>query len=368
MNAHSALLGGGETYILNLFANVPQDVEVFIVGPEELLAKIDDQTNLHKFMFNSISKNPIFRSLWEIFILPVWLWRLKIDLVFFPSGLVPPLVFFVRSVVMFRNMLPFSVEDRRRFPLGVKRVRYWLLRRMTIGSFRRASAIIFISEFARSVIKKELSSKADDGAVIYHGISDSFRAKEGSSPTGEEYILYVSILNVYKAQLEVIRAFKRLKEIRHTREKLLLIGPEYPFYGNQVRQLIKDLDLQDEVSYLGKVKYDDLPSYYRGAKVNLFASTCENCPNILLEMLASGRPVFSSNYPPMPEIGGDAPVYFDPYSPDTLANQLADHLDQPLKLAAMAAASAKRSQMFSWDKTRNETWAFLLKKGREVRA
>ena len=89
--------------------------------------------------------------------------------------------------------------------------------------------------------------------------------------------------------------------------KLLLAGHASPHYFKKVKQTIEEYGLMDDVIYLGSINHEDLPDYYKGAKINIFASTCENCPNILLEAMSSGRPVFCSTHMPMPEFG----LHFD---------------------------------------------------------
>lgn len=98
----------------------------------------------------------------------------------------------------------------------------------------------------------------------------------------------------------------------------------------------------------GDVPYEELPVYYQNAKVNLFASSCENCPNILLEAMAGGRPVLCSSYPPMPEFAGDAAVYFNPYNPEHLAELLARFLNDETLRERMGAVALKRSQLYQW--------------------
>jgi len=99
-----------------------------------------------------------------------------------------------------------------------------------------------------------------------------------------------------------------------------------------------------------------MPAVYQHALLNIFASQCENCPNILLEALAAGRPVVVSNRPPMPEFAGDAAVYFDPQSPNELADVLASVLDDSAAMADLSAKAEKRAFLYDWKSTAMATW------------
>jgi glycosyltransferase involved in cell wall biosynthesis len=111
---------------------------------------------------------------------------------------------------------------------------------------------------------------------------------------------------------------------------------------------------------LGDVAPDQLAALHRNAKVNIFASRCENCPNVLLEALASGRPVVCSNAPPMPEFGADAVVYFDPLSPSELADILVELLGDPESMERLGKRAAQRARDFSLAGCAKKTWESLF--------
>jgi len=156
---------------------------------------------------------------------------------------------------------------------------------------------------------------------------------------------------VYKAHVEVVRAYYLLCQQRHTKEKLLLVGPEYAPYAKLLRREIQRLGLESKVIITGCIPHTDMPSVYHHAKAHIFASCCENCPNIVLESLGSGRPLFLSNRPPMPEVGVGSAVYFDPYKPQELADLLSRYLDDEPWMKEMGRRAFERSLRYSWETT-----------------
>jgi glycosyltransferase involved in cell wall biosynthesis len=256
-------------------------------------------------------------------------------------------------------MLPFDETARRKYPPGYMRFRIWILNRVIRNSMAKADLVIFISEFARDLISKQIPGVSNKSVVIPHGVDPCFQVTQKSRPSWlppGDYLLYVSMLDYYKAQIEVIRAYALLRQKRFTMEKLILVGPEQPSYGRMVREEIERLNLKDDVLLAGAIPHGELPFLYQKARINIFASECENCPNILLEALSVGCPSLVSHRPPMPEFAGDAVVYFDPSEPEDLAVQLASLLDDEAKLRDLSGRAKIRSLRYDSTTAMSSTW------------
>jgi len=366
INAFSARQGGGQTYLINLLQAVPPErrADIGLLLPDGF-ALPGNCAGFVRLPTPRRMENPFLRAAWERIALPRLLRRLDVRVLFCPGGVVgtrPPSG--CRVVTMFRNMIPFDREQRRRYPLGYMRVRNWLLERVMLRSMLRADLVIFISEFARQVIESAAGRPLAHAVVIPHGVNEAFRRRSIIPPRPawlprEEYFLYVSTLDVYKAQVQVVQGFAKYRALVGNRHKLVLIGPENPRYGRRVRAEIARLGLQHDVIVLGKVPYDELPAAYQHAYLNIFASESENCPNILLECLAAGRPIVCSSRPPMPEFAKDAVEYFDPACPDELGALLARLARTPERCEQLAQRALRRGQDFDWSSSARKTWAAI---------
>jgi glycosyltransferase involved in cell wall biosynthesis len=372
INALNARQGGGQTYLMNLLRYLPQDGSfdvTLLVGPS--FKSPMPMPGVRFIQAARWLENPLARSVWERFRLPVLLKQNGVEVLFCPGGVVitkPPQG--CRLVTMFQNMIPFDIRQRRRYPLGYMRLRVWLLARIMVRSMLNADLVIFISEYAKSVIEREMGGSLRHAVVIPHGVADEFRRDSHSElprpswlPSGD-YLLYVSSVDVYKAQLEVVQAFARLDPLGRGLH-LLLVGPEHEFYSDQVRREISRLRLDSQIHLLGKVPHRELPALYQHARMNIFASECENCPNILLEALASGRAVVCSNRQPMPEFGGDAVLYFDPADPVALSACLQLLLDDEARADSLARSARRRADQFSWQRSAMQTWHAIAELGRK---
>jgi glycosyltransferase involved in cell wall biosynthesis len=363
INALSARLGGGQTYLLNLLEHVPsQDgLLVFVL--------VQPSFPLQKFPYNVIRieqssvENPLLRAIWEETRLVILLKQLKIDLFFSPGGLLPRyLPCNILTAVTFQNMMPFDHEQRKKYPFGYRVFRDWLLERFLSFSMRRANLVIFISEFAREFVKQEVGLLQGENIVVPHGIHPSFKANSNAPllrPSWlpmENYFLYVSFVDHYKAHLEVVRGFNLYRK-NGGKGTLVFVGPEYKPYGDLVRKEIDDLALSNCVLMVGKIPHSELPAAYQHARINLFASLTENCPNILLEMMASGRPALVSNRPPMPEFGEDAVAYFNPDNVDEFAHSLAKLESDEILQNKLSCAATEKARKYTWESTASLTWS-----------
>ena len=369
INAFSARRGGGQTYLLNLFDGLPMDsdAEIILLAPESLRLP-EERRNVTRLAVSLPVENPVTRAIWEKVELPRLLRELRVDILFCPGGIIgarTPID--CKTVTAFRNMIPFDLTQRRKYPLWYPRIRNWILHRLMLRSMMQADLVIFVSEYARNLIEIIADSPLKATVVIPHGIDQRFRITDGTKVARpgwlpeEGYFLYVSILDVYKGQVEVVRGFAKWKRRRHTRVKLILAGPENPQYGRRVRAEIERLGLIGDVIVAGSIPYQALPAVYQHAIVNIFASECENCPNILLEALAAGRPVVVSDRQPMPEFGGDAVMYFDPTAPDDLADKLALIVDDPDRMTELSKSARERSFQFDAGRAAAQTWDAIAK-------
>ena len=372
IEATSARAGGGRTYLQELFRHYqPQDgVKVVAIVPAESRGffNVNDAVQIMSLPINS--NNVFLRWIWLRFSLARLLRILEVDCVFFPGGtLSVSRGSSYRVVTACQNMLPFDPKERARYRLGYMRLRLFVLRYLQLKSFRRADQTIFLSVYAREKIRRLLGNVSSERfLLIPHGVPrQPITPQEWPRQISSigSYVLYVSTIDVYKAQIEVVRAWGLLRDSRPTPEKLLLIGSEYKPYGRWLRHEIKELGLQNEVLILGEVPRQELFKFYSNAQINLFASSCENGPITLLEAMSAGRCVLCSNVSPMPEFGEDAVLYFNPYAPKELAALLKGALENERMRASYGVKALIRAQKYDVNESCRQTWEVLLKLAEE---
>jgi glycosyltransferase involved in cell wall biosynthesis len=363
INAFSARLGGGQTYVKNLLSRLPtDDCLIYIFAPDDLL--IPNDGRIKRLRTGFPVTNPIIRLFWERIVLPLILKQLRVDILFCPGGMVNTKVPSECVVVtMFRNMLPFDNRALNSTNSLLLKIKNRLLKLSMLSSMRKADLVIFISEYARSGVESHQPIKK--GLTIPHGVSENFLVgnddlKRPVLPFSGGYILYVSRFEFYKRHLELINAYALLPvSIRET-QKLLIVGGHDTLSGMNVKKRIVELGIENQVVLLGEYPYLDLPAVYKHASLFVFASVCENCPNILLEAMGAGVPILCSDYQPMPEFGGESVRYVSPDDPKIMRDEIAELLSNSELIAQMRGKVACRAKLYSWDQAARKTWEALL--------
>ena len=306
------------------------------------------------------------RMLGQQFQLPYALKAAGCEVLFSPGGTLPawsP----VPAVTMSQNMLPFEPAEAARFgSWSLMRLKMRLLRYSQGRSFRRADGLIFLTGYAQAAITNALVDVSCPLALIPHGIEKRFlqqprqqRLLTDCTVENPFRVLYVSILMPYKHQVEVAHAASLLRSEGIPIE-LRFIGAPWGDYGHQFKALLDELDPGHEfLLWSGAEPFEVLHGFYQSADAFVFASSCENLPNILIEAMAAGLPIASSDRGPMPEVLGDAGAYFDPEVSASIANALRRlATDVPLR-STLAESAWHKAQAYSWERCAQETFKFI---------
>jgi len=361
LSALAARRGGGLTYVRNIARTFPQGPHdrLSILSPDPIEG-LPDRPNIEWIRAPRWTRLPIPRFLLGFFFFRFfWLRRRDFDVVYYAGGTFDaPLPGSAARIVSFCNMLPFDWTARGRYGPGWMRFRHWLLRFVQGRAMARADFVIFISEHGRDVIDRALGRRRGGSTVIPHGVHGAAAPldPETARRLPERFILYLSTIDAYKAQVELIEAWALLRRRRPLTEKLVLAGPEYAPYARRVRATIRRHGLEEQVILLGQVPYQQVFDLAGRALFNLFLSSCENCPNSMIELMRTGRALLASSWQPMPELGGPELDYVDPYDVPALAEALERLIDDEGLRRRLGEAAERRSWLYSWDKAGAATW------------
>jgi glycosyltransferase involved in cell wall biosynthesis len=264
-------------------------------------------------------------------------------------------------------MLPFEHDQAQLYPrLSLTRIRLKLLRRAQIRSFQQATAVGFLTEYARDTILPFLKPTPKRVALIPHGLDERFFGPDRDHRTLEDCtrdapfrLLYVSIIDVYKHQIPICEAVGQLHR-QGISVQLELIGPAYGPALQQLQAALQRLDPTGTfLHYSGPVPFDQLHKAYREADGFVFGSSCENLPNILLEAMASGLPICCYHKQPMPEVLGDAGRTFATLTPEDIATCLREVIDDPGLRESLGERATERARRYSWERCAQETFTVL---------
>jgi len=271
---------------------------------------------------------------------------------------------FQPSVTMSRDMLSYEPGEIERFGFSKTRLRLILLRFIQNRSLRLASGAIFLTRHAANVIQKSCGYLPHI-TFIPHGVGKNFKIAKPSdswSTRGERPIncLYISPVWLIKHQWVVVRAMDILRKQGHN-IRLTLIGagggrPQYILN----KQLAKSDPQGAFVFQEGFIPHTKLPNELSKADIFIFASSCENMPNSLVEAMAVGLPIACSNRGPMPEILEDGGVYFNPEDDKSIADAVRRIITDAVLRVHISEKAKKLSEKYSWSRCSNETFNFIV--------
>lgn len=362
--------GGGVTHLVELLTAAEPDrngiVRVVVWGGEQTLAKLPDRIWLEKVNPTALNRGLLRRIGWQRFSLPRAARAAQCDVLFVPGGSYAGN--FRPIVTMSQNLLPFEWQELRRYGGGLLALKLILLRYTQSRSFRAADGVIFLTEYARRAVLNVTGEIIGKTATIPHGLNPRFQIKPWAQRPVGEYtestpcrLLYVSIIDQYKHQWYVVEAVHALRA-EGLSVVLELVGPAYPPALARLQAAITRFDPEGHwVHYHGAVPYEALHQIYAQADLGVFASSCENMPIILMESMAAGLPVACSNRGPMPEVLGDAGLYFDPERPDEIARALRAFIESPELRNKHAKAAYERATGYAWGQCADDTFGFLAK-------
>jgi glycosyltransferase involved in cell wall biosynthesis len=298
---------------------------------------------------------------WQRFALPAEMRRHRCDVLLSTDA--GTIGVFEPSVAMSRDMLSYEPGEMSRYGLSKAWLRLILLRYIQVRSLKRARGAIFLTQYAAEIIQK-FTGQLANAIVIPHGVGDDFRQTGMSrswpgTESGEIRCLYVSNTELYKHQWMVVRAIEELRQRGHNVSLTLAGGG----MGEAQRLLDREIGRADPhgrfVRVIGAVRHEEIPQLLTQADVFIFASSCENMPNTLVEGMASGLPIACSDRGPMPEVLGDGGVYFDPENAGSIAGAVESLILNPELRLSIARRAKERAANFSWARCARETWTFL---------
>ena len=361
--------GGGVTHLVELLRAAQPAAygidRVVVWGGQPTLDALDDRSWLEKRNPTALDKGLLQRTLWQRFSLSQAAREAGCDVLFVPGGSYAGN--FHPVVTMSQNLLPFEFRELKRYGWSLVTLKLLLLRFTQSRSFRKADGLVFLTDYARQVVLGVTGNFLCKTCTIPHGLNPRFnqapKLQRGIADYDEANpyrVLYVSIIDQYKHQWHVVEAVAALRK-SGLPIVLDLVGPAYPPALKRLNETIDRLDgTRGWVHYHGAVPFDELHLRYAQADLGLFASSCENMPNILLETMASGLPIACSNRGPMPEVLGEGGVYFDPEQSADIARALRELIESPQLRSQLADASYQRSLQYSWQRCADETFRFLV--------
>lgn len=271
-------------------------------------------------------------------------------------------------VNMVQNMAPF-IEPYKRYPI-IQKIRNWMRAKEACKAIQKSNRIIAVSQFVKDFLVNNLNVTSRKIGVVYHGTKLFSNSQIVQKPLNipndwqGKFIFTVGLIYPYRGLEDIILALHRLNNSQKSLNLVIAgkIGQSMQRYYNELNKLIEQKGLASQIRWVGKLNEAEMNWCYQNCSIFAMTSRVEACPNIALEAMANRCLCISADNPPLPEIFGNAAVFYLPGNSDLLAQKIEEVLNwldyqrQEMKTRALARASE-----FSWDSCCNQTVSELQK-------
>jgi glycosyltransferase involved in cell wall biosynthesis len=258
---------------------------------------------------------------------------------FFSPGYNPPLYCAAPFIFTLHDL---NHLDRQENSSHLKRLYYAMVVKRAC---HRAARILTVSEFSRGRIIDWSGVQPEMVVNVGCGVGPEYHPRAAPYPLPFPYILCVSNRRRHKNEIRQLQAFARSGLA--TEMRLVFTG----HMSAELAEYIVHNRMLQSVHFIGLVPDAELPSLYRSAKALLFASLYEGFGLPVIEAMACGTPVVTSNITALPEIAGDAALLVDPTSVEQIATALRQIIEDSSLRQKLRAGGLARAAEFSWSRT-----------------
>ncbi len=302
------------------------------------------------------TRHPALWHIWFQYRIPRLFKKIKPDLFLSPDGFIPlhtniPTLTVIHDInfLHFPKDLPFFVRKYylKYFPLFAK----------------KAQRVSTVSNYSKTDLIKNYAVAPEKIDVVYNGVDDIFRplAKKEQQRIREKYsdgkpfFIFIGSLLPRKNLPRLFKAFDLFKQETKFSHKLILIGdPMHSF--REIDQTFSTMKFKKDVLFIGRVSRDETALLLASSRALLFVSYFEGFGIPLIEAFRSGVPVLAGDQTSLPEISGNAALYVDPFSVQSIKEGLVE-IDQNKIIRDQLIRKGKiQGEKYSWDKSADLLW------------
>lgn len=240
-------------------------------------------------------------------------------------------------------------------------------RKATKDTLKSVDGILTISEFSKRTIIDKYGLHENNVEVTYLDSDSSFNRELDAEKKeclkkriGENYIFYPANMWPHKNHINLLKAYKILKTKYHINTKLVFTG-DGKHQKRKIERYIKVNHLSEDIKYLGYQPQEDMPYIFANAALMVFPSVFEGFGIPLVEAMKAGVAIACSECGSIPEIAGDAAIYFDAYDPKDIAEKVYLLLNSRELRSKLIERGKVIAQKYSWNNCAEETRTYLKK-------
>lgn len=332
---------------------IDKDNEYFIfVGPGNDYQGLSESDNFHFIKLDNSNY-----AIWEQLSLPCAVRKVKPDLLHCTSNTAPiccktPLVLTLHDIIF--------LEKRNTKSLSAYQNLGWYYRRFVVPKIlNKCKTVITVSEFEAQRIRSSLPNLKPEIQAVYNGYSSHFKEIENPESISKKYIphrdfiFFLGNTDPKKNTVRTIKAYSIYAK--------MVLNPLPLLIADLSKDVIAEILKQENIEFVkhlifapGYISNKDLPYIYNAAKLFLYTSLRESFGIPMLEAMACGTPVITSNTSAMPEIAGSGATLVDPFKEEQIASMIIRLIDDKEYYQLQVKYGLERVKHFSWKKTAQE--------------
>lgn len=231
---------------------------------------------------------------------------------------------------------------------------------------RIAKRIVTVSSFSKEDIHRTYQIENEKIDVVYNGVNTLYtptskeekKVAKATYSEGKDYYLFIGSLHPRKNIVGLLRAFDAFKSSIESDVKLLIVGGNM-FKTGEIKQAYEAMHHKKEVVFTGRLGNEALHQVLGASLALTFVPFFEGFGIPVIEAMSAGIPVICSNTTSLPEVGGEAVLYVDPFDiPQIEAAMIKLYQDKDLR-DSLVELGFKQMEKFSWDKTAELVWGSI---------
>ena len=233
---------------------------------------------------------------------------------------------------------------------------------------RKGTRVATVSEFSANDIASKYNIDRDKIDVLCNGAGAGFRPLGATEITtvrnhyaqGKPYFLYVGALHPRKNLPRLIEAYGRFRKNGGSDIKLVIAGGNYWKY-TALQEALKHVPNSKDVIFTGRVSDNALQSLTAGALALTYVPYFEGFGIPMIEAMQCDVPIVTADRTAMPEVAGDAALYVDPFSVESIATGLQHIAESEVLRQDLITKGRVRRQLYTWDKAADLLWNSMMK-------
>lgn len=340
-------------------------------NPEHEFIFFYDKKPYHEFLFAENvqavtiplpTRHPVLWYVYFNLILPLYLKKYKVDVFFSPDGYIP-----LNSPVPTLNTFhDINYEHNPDY------IRDWGHRKYLLHYFpifaKKSSHLVTVSEYSKTdlmdfydIPDSKIDVVHNAANELYYVLSEqeSEIAKQQLTH-GKDYFYYVGAVHKRKNLVNLFKAFDLFKDKTGSEVKLVIVGTRKNWRG-ELETVFNSLKHRRDIIFTGRLEAKNINKIANGALALTFVSQFEGFGIPIVEAFAAGCPVITSNTTSMPEVGGDAAIYCDPFLPQSISDAMEMIFSSPSLRDELREKGFEQNKKFNWDKSAQLLWNSIQK-------